>query len=103
MSRGLVENGKLISGGGGGHLIGTYEYGQEIQVKNCSRHVCTSSKDFRVHLLLNGMLPNLATMLASNSTHLGNNGGRNMCKSLVPIVTSSSLAAKRSLNQGRNS
>ena len=36
--------------------------GQQIQVGKCSRHVCICSKQFREHLLFDGMLSNLATM-----------------------------------------
>ena len=58
-------------------------------------------KHFREHLLLDGMLSNLATMFANNSTQSANNGTRNMRKSLVRIATSTSLASKWSLNQRR--
>ena len=46
-----------------------HHVGQQIQVKKCSWHVCTCSKHFREHLLFDGMLSNLATMFANNSTH----------------------------------
>ena len=46
-----------------------HHVGQQIQVKQCSRHVCTCSKHFHEHLMFDGMLSNLATMFANNSTH----------------------------------
>ena len=72
--------------------------GQQIQVKKCSWHVCTCSKHFHEHLLLDRMLSNLATMFANNSTDLGKSCGRNMRKSFKSIVTSTSLVAKWILN-----
>ena len=50
--------------------------------------VCTCSKHFPEHLLFDGMLSNLATMFASNSTYPGKICGRNMRKSLESIDAS---------------
>ena len=72
--------------------------GQQIQVKKCSLHVCTCSKHFHEHLLLDRMLSNLATMFANNSTHLGKSCGRIMRKSFKSIVNSTSLVAKLIIN-----
>ena len=71
-----------------------HHVGQQIQVKKCSWHVCTCSKRFCEHLLLDGMLSNLATMFANNSTHLGKSCRINMRKSLETLVTCTSLVAK---------
>ena len=78
-----------------------HHLGQQIQVKTCSQQVCTCSTHFREHLFLDEMLSNLVTMLANNSTQSGNSGGRNMRKSVGPINTSTSSAAKWRLNQRR--
>ena len=71
-----------------------HHVGQQIQVKKCSRHACTCSKRFHEHLLFDGMLSNLATMVANNSTQSGKSCARIMRKSLTSIVTSTSLVAK---------
>ena len=78
-----------------------HSVGQQIQVKKCSQHVCTCSKHFREHSLFDGMLSNLATMFANNSTHSDKSYGINMRKSLASIVPSVSLVAKWILNQKR--
>ena len=75
-----------------------HHVGQQIQVKKCSRHVRTCSKHFREHLLLEGMLHNLATMFANNSAHFSKSSGINMRKSLASIAPSMSLVAKWILN-----
>ena len=56
-------------------------------------------KTFREHLLFDGMLFNLATMFANNSTHSYKSYGINMRKSLASIVSSMSVVAKRILNE----
>ena len=71
-----------------------HHVGEQIEVKKYSLHVCTSSKHFREHLLFDGMLYNLATMFANNSTHSDKRYGINMGKSLASIVPSMSLVAK---------
>ena len=71
-----------------------HHVGQQIQAKKCSWHVCTCSKHFREHLLFDGMLPNLATMFANNSTQSSKDCARIMRKSFKSIVTSTSLVAK---------
>ena len=71
-----------------------YHVAQKIQVKKCSWHVRTCSKHSQEHLLFDGMLSNLATMFANNSTQSGKSCGRNMRKSFKSIVTSTSLVGK---------
>ena len=71
-----------------------HHFGQQIQVKKCSWHVCTCSKHFREHLLFEGMLSKLATIFANNSTHSGKSCARIMRKSFKSIVTSTRLVAK---------
>ena len=71
-----------------------HHVGQQIQVKKCSWHVCTCSKHFREHSLLDQMLSNLATMFANNSTQSDKSCARIMRKSFKSIVTSTSLVAK---------
>ena len=79
-----------------GHYVG-----QQIQVTKCSRYACICSKHFREQLLFNGMLSNLATMFANNSTHSDKSYGINMRKSLTSIVPSMSLVAEWIVNQRR--
>ena len=71
-----------------------HQVGQQIQIKKCSRHVCTCSKHYREHLLFDGILSNLATLFTNNSTHSGKSFGINMLKSLKSIVPSMSVVAK---------
>ena len=79
-----------------------HHVGQQLQVKKCLRHLCTCSEHFRKYLLFDGMLSNLATMFANNSTHSDKSYRiKNMQKSLGLIVPSRSLVAKWILNQMR--
>ena len=68
--------------------------GHQIQIGKCLWPVCTCSKHFSEHLLLNRMLSNLAIMSANNSTHSGKSFERNMRKSLESVVTSMSLVTE---------
>ena len=79
-----------------------HHVGQQIQVKKCSWHVCTCSKNFREHLLFDRMLSNLAAMFANNSTQSGNSCGRNILKSLELIATSTTLVANWIFHQWRS-
>ena len=71
-----------------------HQVGQQIQVKKYSWHVCICSKHFCEHLLFDGILSNLATMFAKNSTQSGKDCSRIMRKSFKSIVTSTSFVAK---------
>ena len=71
----------------------------KFRSKNVRGMFIHAQKHFRKHLLLDGMLSNLANVLANNSSHSCKSNWRSMRNSLQPIVTSTSLTSKWRLNQ----
>ena len=73
-----------------GHHVGQQYSGQKM----FAACLFMLKKHFREHLLFDGMLSNLATMFANNSTRSDKSYGVNMRKSLASIVPSMNLVAK---------